>query len=204
LKDAALSAKKERGASKGRAAMFEGWDSFYLLVGGGAGAFISTMFVVATLMGDLEQRRLDDGRQVFITPVVFHFGVVFVVSVLTAVPHLTRGTLGLLLALGSAAGLGYAVTTLMRLRKLDWEGFYNPDLSDTFFYGVAPIVVYLAMGAAAWDVWFDAEDAPYLIGWLMLVLVSMGIRNAWDLATALVQRKQESNANDKQKSETPS
>jgi hypothetical protein len=189
-----------REAVKGRAAMFEGWDSFYLLVGGGAGAFISTMFVVATLMGDLEQRRLDDGRQVFITPVVFHFGVVFVVSVLTAVPHLTQGTLGLILGLGSALGLGYAVTTLMRLRKLDWQGFYTPDLSDNFFYGVAPIAIYVALGAAAWDVWFDPADAPYLIGWLMLALVSMGIRNAWDLATALVQRKQETNTKNAQNS----
>ena len=184
--------------------MFEGWDSFYLLIGGGAGAFISTMFVVATLMGDLEQRRLDDGRQVFITPVVFHFGVVFVVSVLTAVPHLTRGTLGLILALGSALGLGYTVTTLIRLRKLDWEGYYNPDLSDNFFYGVAPILIYVVLGLAAWDVWFDPEDAPYLIGWLMLALVSMGIRNAWDLATALVQRKQEANASNNEKPNAPS
>jgi hypothetical protein len=174
--------------------MFEGWDSFYLLIGGGAGAFISTMFVVATLMDDVEPRRTDDGRKVFITPVVFHFGVVFVASALTAIPHLTRGTLGLMLGFGSALGLGYAVTTSMRLRKLDWEGFYTPDLSDQFFYGFAPILIYLAMGLAAWFVWFAPHDAPYVMAWLLLALVSMGIRNAWDLATALVQRRQESHA----------
>lgn len=182
--------------------MFEGWDSFYLLVGGGAGAFISTMFVVATLMGDVEQRRQDDGRQVFITPVVFHFGVVFVVSVLTAVPHLTQGTLGLILAFGSALGVGYAVTTLMRLRKLDWEGFYAPDFSDSFFYGIAPITIYLLLGLAAGYVWFAPTDAPYMIGWLTLALISMGIRNAWDLATALVQRKQEGLARNAQDPDT--
>ena len=167
--------------------MFEGWDSFYLLIGGGAGAFISTMFVVATLTADLDASRMTYGRQVYISPVVFHFGVAFVVSVLTAIPHLSRDALGLFLALGSALGLGYSVTTAMRLIKLDWEE-YKPDLSDMFFYGFAPVLIYVWLGVAAWFVWFAPEDAAYVIGWVMLALVAMGIRNAWDLATALVQR----------------
>jgi len=173
--------------------MFEGWDNFYLLVGGGAGALIGTMFVVATLTAGLSASRASRGGQVFITPVVYHFGVVLVVSVLTAIPHLSRDMLGWLLALGSATGVGYAVTTAMRLLTLE-KNVYESDLSDKFFYGLAPIVMYTALGVAAWAVWFWPEDAPYILGWVMLLLLAMGVRNAWDLATSLVQRQREENA----------
>ena len=44
--------------------MFEGWDSFYLLVGGGAGALIGTMFVVATLTAGLAPERRAHGLHV--------------------------------------------------------------------------------------------------------------------------------------------
>ena len=173
--------------------MFEGWDSFYLLVGGGAGALIGTMFVVATLTAGLQASRMSRGAQIYITPVVFHFGVVLVVSVLTAVPHLTADALALILAAGAALGLYYAIMTTIRLFKLDWSE-YAPDLSDRFFYGVAPILLYLALGFAAWSVWYWPEEAPYVVGWVALTLLAMGIRNAWDLAIALVQRQREINS----------
>jgi hypothetical protein len=170
--------------------MFEGWDSFYLLVGGAAGALIGTMFIVATLTAGYDANRLSRGAAVYITPVVFHFGVVMVVSVLTAVPHLSSDIFALVMAVCAAVGVVYAVVTTVRIFRLDWDDTL-PDLSDKFFYGVFPTLAYLALGGAAASIWLWPEDAPYLIGATMLILLVVGIRNAWDLATALVQRQRD-------------
>ncbi|MBI1214032.1 MAG: hypothetical protein GC190_21430 [Alphaproteobacteria bacterium] len=166
--------------------MFEGWDTFYLVAGGGAGVFIGAMFVVATLTGDIEADRLRAGAQVYITPVVFHFGVVLVTSLLAAVPKISPGILGLILALGTALGLGYGTTTAIRLFRLDWSRD-APDLSDKFFYAIAPVIAYAALGIAALYVWFGPEDAPYVIAIVLILLLALGVRNAWDVATAIVQ-----------------
>lgn len=168
--------------------MFEAWESFYLLVGGGAGALIGTMFVVATLMADLQSSRMSRGAQIYITPVVFHFGAALIISILTAVPHISSDLLSLLLGIGAVIGAGYSMLTAFRLLKMDWDA-YTPDLSDKFFYGIAPILIYVALGYAAWLLWSKAEDAPYAIGWVALVLLAVGVRNAWDLARALVQQQ---------------
>lgn len=168
--------------------MFEAWESFYLLVGGGAGALIGTMFVVATLMADLQSSRMSRGAQIYITPVVVHFGTALVISILTAVPHISSELLSAILAAAAVVGVGYACMTAYRLFKLDWAA-YTPDLSDRFFYGVAPILMYAALGYAAWAIWSKQEDAAYPIGWVALVLLTVGIRNAWDLARALVQQQ---------------
>lgn len=166
--------------------MFEGWDSFYLLVGGGAGALIGTMFVVATLTAGMDPGRMKLGARIYITPIVFHFGVVLGVSVVTAIPHLPLTVLSSVLALAAAYGAVYTAMTTYRLMRLKWG--YDADLSDKFFYGAFPFLTYLALGATAVSVWFASESAPYAIGTIMLVLLLIGIRNAWDLATAIVQQ----------------
>jgi hypothetical protein len=66
----------------------------------------------------------------------------------------------------------------------DWA--HPPDRSDKFFYGIFPAINYLALGTAAASVWFASTAAPYAVGGIMLVLLLMGIRNAWDLATFIV------------------
>ena len=145
---------------------------------------------LATLTAGLDANRLSRGGAVYITPVVFHFGVVLVVSVLTAVPHLALDIVGLVIAICATVGVVYAVVTTVRIFRLDWDDTL-PDLSDKFFSGVFPTFAYLALGGAAASVWLWPEDAPYLIGATMLILLVVGIRNAWDLATALVQRQRD-------------
>lgn len=167
--------------------MFEQWEAFYLLVGGGAGALIGTMFVVATLMADLEASRMSRGAQIYITPVVVHFGAVLIISILTAVPHLSTDLLGAILGIGALAGVIYTCLTAYRLMKGDWD-LYKPDLSDRFFYAIAPVLIYVALGYAAWAIWSHAEEAAYPVGWVALVLLAVGVRNAWDLARSLIQQ----------------
>ena len=162
--------------------MFKEWDNFYLLVGGAAGALIGLMFVVATLTTEMniESKRLVQGSRIYITPIVFHFGVVLVVSAMTAVPELSPTAVGVVLSGLAVAGLGYSLLTAFRL--FNWNE-PPPDLSDKIFYGIVPVIAYLALALTAGEVFLAPADAPYSIGAIMLILLLIGIRDAWDLAT---------------------
>ena len=168
--------------------MFREWDNFYLLVGGAAGALIGLMFVVATLTTEAQTKRPALGVQIFITPIVFHFGVVLIVSALAAVPGLALSSVGVLLAFLAALGFAYSTMTTAKLFGAQLES--SPDWSDKCFYGILPMIAYLGLAAAAGAVWLAPKSAAYGVAAIMLVLLLIGIRNAWDLATFFVQRTQ--------------
>lgn len=170
--------------------MFHEWDSFYLLVGGGAGALIGTMFVVATLTASLDPSRASRGGQIYITPIVFHFTVVLVVSLMTAVPGLTVDAVGSSLTFLSLAGLIYTVATTYRIFNLDW-GKDSPDWEDKCFYGIFPLIAYFSLLGSAAAVWLAPEDAPYDIAVVLVVILLIGIYDAWDLATTLAKTARE-------------
>jgi formate/nitrite transporter FocA (FNT family) len=65
--------------------MFHDWENYYLLIGAAAGALIGLVFVVTTLTAGLDASRVSRGAKVYITPIVFHFSVVLIVSAISAV-----------------------------------------------------------------------------------------------------------------------
>jgi hypothetical protein len=164
--------------------MFKEWDNFYLLIGGAAGALIGLMFVVATLTADFASKRIAEGSRVYISPIVFHFSVVLLVSAMTAVPDLAPAAVGVLLLLFAVVGFVYAV--MITIRILRRFGETNPDLSDKCFYGFFPVIAYVALGCVGASVWLAPLAAPYALGANMVVLLLIGIRNSWDLATFFV------------------
>ena len=50
-------------------------------------------------------------------------------------------------------------------------------------YGGTPSVIYLAIDGACIGLWTRAPWAPDAIAGLLLTLLLVGIRNAWDLVT---------------------
>ena len=69
--------------------MFQDWDSFFLLIGTAAGALIGLLFVVETLTVGFERDSALRGARVYITPIVFHFAAVLVVSAAALAPRLS-------------------------------------------------------------------------------------------------------------------
>jgi hypothetical protein len=167
--------------------MFEGWDEFYLIVGSTAGALIGLMFVVATLTAGLESRtEVSLGSQVFFTPIVFDFAIVVVVSAISAVPEMPSLAVAAVLALCAIAGVVYTTMTTRRILRGGWQE--DPHWSDKWFYGILPAIDYIGLAAAAGLALVDPRGSAYGVGAAMLILLLIGIRNAWDLATFLVQR----------------
>jgi hypothetical protein len=127
---------------------------------------------------------------VYVTPIVFHFAVVFIVSVVSVVPGMSPTVVAVILGSCAIAGLAYSVVTTIRLCGSGWEDPI-PDWSDKSFYGFLPTIIYVALGGAAAAVPLLAGKAVFVIGAIMLVLLLLGIRNAWDLATTLAQNAPE-------------
>jgi hypothetical protein len=170
--------------------MFHGWENFFYLIGSAAGALIGIMFIVITLTAGHEPRRVSRGAPVYVTPIVFHFAVVLVVSAVSEVPGLSLPAVAMLIGASAIAGLLYSTLTAIRICKKGWED-PSPGWSDKFFYGFLPTTIYLALLGAACAVWVAERRAAFAVGAIMLGLLMLGIRNAWDLATALAQRAHE-------------
>jgi hypothetical protein len=170
--------------------MFHGWENFFYLIGSAAGALIGIMFIVITLAAGHEPRRVSRGAPVYVTPIVFHFAVVLVVSAISEVSALTSMAVATLVGASAVAGLAYSITTTIRLCRKGWEDPI-PGWSDKCFYGFLPTTIYLALLGAAGAVWFGQRRAAFGIGAIMIGLLLLGIRNAWDLATTLAQHARE-------------
>jgi hypothetical protein len=167
--------------------MFEGWEEFYLIVGSTAGALIGLMFVVATLTAGLASRtEVSLGSQVFFTPIVFDFAIVVVVSAIASVPEIPSLAVAVILALCAVAGVLYTTMTTGRILRGGWS--VEPHWSDKWFYGILPAIDYVGLAVVAGVALLDPRGSAYGVGAAMLILLVIGIRNAWDLATFLVQR----------------
>ena len=166
--------------------MFRDWDDFYLLIGSAGAALIGLLFVVATLSRSQDQQGAVSASDVFITPVVFHFTVILALSGLALAPGLAPLVAGAGVGAAAACGITYSGLTVGRLRSGKVSA---PHWSDVWFYGVAPLVLYLAMGAVAVALTASAVGAAFWMGAVLMLLLMVCIRNAWDLVTYLAPRK---------------
>ncbi|MEI9964993.1 MAG: hypothetical protein WDM92_10060 [Caulobacteraceae bacterium] len=164
--------------------MFENWENFYLLIGSAAAALIGLLFVVATLTTGIDRSQAARGASVYMTPTVFHFGVVLTVSAVAMTPKLSTTIEGAIIALAAAAGLAQAVYVAASLtsRKVLPD---PPHWSDLWLYAVAPGAVYLGVVAAAVFIWTGHLHAAYAVAAATMVLLLVAIRNAWDLVTSI-------------------
>src|ERR1700730_5048903 len=157
--------------------MFAHWDSYYLLSGTGAGALLGLLFVVAALNAGREVSDVTRGTKTYLTPTVFHFAMVVVVSALATAPELPAFFVGLALGACALAGLLYSIWVCVRLSQNKLEGEH---WSDFWFFGAARGLPCRAGGAAAAAVGPAPPAVPYGTAFLLLVLMLVGIRNAWD------------------------
>ena len=167
--------------------MFEAWADFYIIVAPSAAALIGLLFVVVTLTTEGEPRSMELGSRVYISPIVFHLSVVLVIGAMAGVPKLTPTVAAAILAAIGVWGVVYSAITTTRLFALERLNDYVPDLSDKILYGFAPIILYAALvGAAGIMVAVDAAIGEYALAAVTISLLLLGIRDAWDLVTAIV------------------
>jgi hypothetical protein len=140
------------------------------------------MFVVITLVADLNTPRSSAAIGAFSTPTVVHFCVALIVSATLSAPW--HGLVSAAVALGicGVAGMVYTTFVLYWARQ---QTTYKPVLEDWLFHTVFPIAAYGTMTIAAFRLPSDAERSLFAVAAAVLSLVLIGIHNAWDTVTYL-------------------
>jgi uncharacterized membrane protein YdcZ (DUF606 family) len=164
--------------------MFEGWDNFYLMLGPAAVGLIGLLFVVVTLTAGFDRSKAMRGQALYLTPTALHFGMVMVISAIAMAPRLGPGATAAAIEVAVLAGLAGAVRAGIGIRGMT-TGENDPHWSDFWCYGVLPILLYLGLFAAALALCWRAAWAAEAIAALLLILLSVNVRNAWDLVTAI-------------------
>jgi hypothetical protein len=166
--------------------MFDGWQSFFGVLGSAAATLIGLLFVVVTLTaGRSASTGNAAGTQVFTSPVVFHFVSVLAISALALAPGDEEIFKCLLMTGWGIVGLLYSVGLAWRITRLKNLSHWT----DFWYYGVAPATAYLALSIANCATWLHTKHAPFLEGFSLLALLVVAIRNAWDLVTWLAPRR---------------
>jgi hypothetical protein len=157
-----------------------GWANFYVIVGSSAGALIGLQFVVITLIADRSTRVDPEAGGAFATPSVIHFGVVLLQSAILSAPWNGMATPALLWGFIGLSGLIYAISVAHRLRK---QHVYQPVFEDWLFHAVFPLVAYGTLIASALMAHSHPGLSLFLVGGASLLLLFVGIHNAWDAVT---------------------
>jgi hypothetical protein len=160
------------------------WANFYVMAGSSAAALTGLMFVVITLVTRVERPGLGhDGINTFSTPTVLHFSTALFASAVLSAPWRSLSGATLLLGLTGLFGILYVLRAMARARRLE---SYRPDLEDWISYTVLPLLAYGSLLGGAIALLSAPVDAMFALAAGAVILLFMGIRNAWDIVTYIV------------------
>jgi hypothetical protein len=156
----------------------DGWENFYVIVGSSAGALIGLQFVVMTLLADMPMAHSDaQAGEAFGTPNVVHFGVVLLLSAIVSAPWQSITIVAILWGLMGVIGVIYAIIVARRMRL---QKVYQPVFEDHLFHVLLPLLAYAMLAGSAVAAYWHARCALFIVGAAVLLLLFIGIHNAWD------------------------
>lgn len=154
--------------------------TFGVLLGSAAASLTGLMFVVVTLVSEERMRRNPNGISIFSTPTVLHFGAVLLVAAILDAPWRQLVYPAVLLGVGGLCGIAYVLRVTHRTNHLDE---YTPDTEDRAWYTALPLLAYVAILCGAILLFKLPGDALFAVGAGALLLIFIGIHNAWDIVT---------------------
>ena len=157
-----------------------GWDNFYVIVGSAAGALIGLQFVVLTLIAERAPLRAAKAGAAFATPTIVHFGTVLFFSAILCAPWQTITPVAAVWAVIGIGGITYAIWVARRMRK---QTVYKPVFEDWAFHALLPFVAYVTLALTACAIPVHTREALFGVGAAALLLLFIGIHNAWDSVT---------------------
>ena len=154
------------------------WDSFFVIVGSSAGALTGLQFVVLTLVADSPRTQSSgEGIAAFGSPNVVHFCAALLVSAIFSAPWHALAPAGIATAVAGILGVVYSFTVLRRAMR---QREYQPVLEDWIWHALLPTLAYAALVHAGFALRQEHADTLYIVGAATLLLVFIGIHNAWD------------------------
>lgn len=171
---------------EGAASSLSAWSSFYVMAGSSAAALTGLMFVVISLTSSRDLARTRDpetrrsGTANFSTPTVVHLAAALFVSAILVAPWREFLLPGISVALVGLFGVVYCLRIVRR--ALGFQT-YQADTEDWAWYWILPLLAYGAMVAASIGLAEFPKQALFGVGGAVLLLLLVGIHNAWDIVT---------------------
>lgn len=162
-------------------ALLTTWQNFYVIIGTAAATLTGLMFVVVTLIERLvQQPRKNEAHMVFNTPNVIHLCTALLVAATLSAPWPDLWMVSLPLGLSGLAGVIYVGLVGRGMQR---QKSYHPVLEDWLWHVIFPLVAYLTFFIAALVLLGAPLPALFVIGAALLLLLFIGIHNAWDTVT---------------------
>ena len=157
-----------------------GWDSFYVIVGSSAAALTGLQFVVVALIKESPLHPTEETIGAFSTPTIVHFVMALLTSAVLSAPWHVLWHVGVALVLCGVGGLVYALLVIRRSRR---QTDYQPVLEDWIWHAILPVTAYAALTVAGALLAANPAPALFWVGGGTLLLLLIGIHNAWDSVT---------------------
>jgi hypothetical protein len=168
--------------------IFSEWESFYVIVGSSAAALTGLQFVVMALAAESWSTARADAVNAFGTPTIVHFCAAFFIATTFSAPW--RAVSSAAIVVGAAAVAGVIYTALVARRARRQTG-YVLVLEDWLWHTAFPFVAYLAILAGALTLTRETVDAFFGIAAASILLLFIGIHNAWDAVTYVAQLRKD-------------
>jgi hypothetical protein len=162
------------------------WESFYVIVGSSGAALTGLQFVVIALIAESRVRATARQIEAFGTPTIIHFCAVLLVSAIMSAPWLGLSSVSLALGICGVLGVLYGVIVVRRAQR---QTGYSPVFEDWLFHAVLPLFAYALLLIAAITLRSYPHRVLFVIGAVAILLLFVGIHNAWDTVTYITFEK---------------
>lgn len=165
------------------------WETFYVIVGSSAAALTGLQFVVIALGAERRSLGEEEAVRAFGTPTVVHFCAVLLIAAILSTPGHSAATLAGCIGTLGAAGVAYACWVVRQARL---QTGYAPVFEDWLFHAGLPVFSYACLLAAGVIAFWHPSPALYVVASTSLLLLFIGIHNAWDAAVYMSSKRRES------------
>jgi hypothetical protein len=182
------------------ASLLAGWENFYVITGSAAGGLTGLTFVVIALITDARRVR-PAGLNTFVTPTIVHFCIVLALAAYLSMPSPQLWTLSTGFGIAGATGLGICARIAWGLRHMPTD--YKAVWEDWLWNLVLPTLAYGSLLLAADLIWHHRSVSLYAVAAVSMLLLFIGIHNAWDIAVWMAISKDSSKDAAKAPAEEP-
>jgi hypothetical protein len=156
------------------------WQNFYVIIGSAAAALTGLMFIVITLISGNREAKSSESLAAFGTPNVVHFCSSLLIAAIICAPWQLLWNASLLLVLCGMGGVGYICIVIRRARR---QASYKMVMEDLLWHIVFPFISYISLVVAGVVLIGNPVPALFVIGGATILLLFIGIHNAWDTVT---------------------
>jgi F0F1-type ATP synthase assembly protein I len=164
------------------------WETFFFLVGSSGAALTGLQFVVIALIAESRRRATTREIEAFATPTILHFCAVLLIAAIVSAPWQSMSSVAFALGACGIAGVVYGLIVVRRARQ---QTTYRPVLEDWLWHSVFPLIAYSLLLVASVLLTRYPRQVLFAIGATALLLLFIGIHNAWDTITYIVVEQSE-------------